>query len=520
MRGGRGDLMTLSVSEIIRGMHWIKPEILLSFFGFVMLILTALFPRDWRKGIGFLSLISILIVLILIPTYIGFKGKEDGKVISGEAQGAFPDIHGRPGFVVDGFSVFFKIVILLSSALAILLSFKYLDYERIQEGEYYALIIFAAVGMMFMASALDFALIYVGLELMALSVYILVGFIKWNRKSNEAALKYFLLGAFSSGILLYGISLVYGVCGTTNLNGIRIAIENGVENYLILETGMIFILVGMAFKIAAVPFHMWTPDAYEGAPTSITAFISTGPKAAAFAILLRVFIEGFVHLQEDWTLLFALIAFASMTLGNITAISQDNVKRMLAYSSIAHAGYALMGVVAFGAAFGDWETKKFGLISVILYTLIYTFMNIGAFGFVVLLRRTQQVGDRLEDFSGLARRNGLAAFVMLIFMLSLAGIPSTAGFIGKWWLFGAAIKANYTWLAIAAVINSAISLYYYMRVVVTMYMGQPREEEKFVFPPGVTSALAISVFFIFLIGLYPGPFIDFARFALLPIAFR
>ena len=511
----------LHLSDIIQSLQWIKPELLLCFFGFIVLILSAIFPLEWRKGIGYISLISVLIVLLLVPTYIHFKGgTEEGKIMAGQSQGAFPDIHGNPAFVVDGFSIFFKIVILISTALTLLLSFKYLDYERIQDGEYYALILFAAVGMMFMASALDFTLLYVGLELMALCVYILVGFIKWNRKSNEAALKYFLLGAFSSGILLYGISLVYGVCGTTNLEAIRIAIENGVQNYLILEIGMILILVGMAFKIAAVPFHMWTPDAYEGAPTSIAAFISTGPKAAAFAILLRIFVQGFIHLEDDWTLLFALIAVASMTLGNITALTQENIKRMLAYSSIAHAGYALMGLVAFGAAFGDWETKKFGLISIILYTLIYTFMNIGAFGFVVFLRRRQQIGDRLEDFSGLAKRNGLAAFTMLVFMLSLAGIPSTAGFIGKWWLFGAAIKSHYTWLAIAAVINSAISLYYYMRVVVYMYMGQSKEESKFEFSYGLVSALALSIIFIFWIGLYPGPFIEFARYALLPIALR
>ncbi len=512
---------SLNISDIIQGLHWIKPELLLSFFGFIILVLAAIFPLEWRKSIGYISFISVIIVALLVPTYISFSGaREEGKIIPGASEGAFLDYQGRPGFVVDGFSIFFKIVILIGSALALLLSFRYLDYERIQDGEYYALILFAAVGMMFMASALDFTLLYVGLELMALSVYILVGFIKWNRKSNEAALKYFLLGAFSSAILLYGISLVYGVCGTTNLEGIRNVIENGIQNYLILETGMILILVGMAFKIAAVPFHMWTPDAYEGAPTSIAAFISTAPKAAAFAILLRVFIQGFIHLQDDWAILIALLAFASMTLGNIIAITQENIKRMLAYSSIAHAGYALMGLVAVGAAFGDWETKKFGLLSVILYTLIYTFMNIGAFGFVVFLRRRQQLGDRLEDFAGLAKRSGLAAFTMLVFMLSLAGIPSTAGFIGKWFLFGAAIKSHYTWLAVAAVINSAISLYYYMRVVVYMYMGQPSEEGKIGFSFGVASALAISVIFIFLIGCYPGPFVRFAQFALLPIVMR
>ncbi len=514
-------MSTLNISDIIQGLHWIKPELLLSFFGFVILILSALFPKYWRKSIGWISLVCILVVLILVPTYIGFSGSQErGKIIAGKMQNAFADMKGQPSFTLDGFAIFFKIVVLIAAALTILLCLRYLDFERVQEGEYYALILFAVVGMMFMASGLDFVLIYIGLELMAISVYILVGFIKWNRKSNEAALKYFLLGAFSSGIFLYGISLVYGVCGTTNLDGIRAAIAAGIENGLILETGIIFILVGIAFKIAAVPFHMWTPDAYEGAPTSITAFISTAPKAAAFAILLRIFIHGFIDLQDDWTLLLALLAFASMTLGNITAILQDNIKRMLAYSSIAHAGYALMGLVAVGAAYGDTETRAFGLTSVLLYMLIYTFMNMGAFGFVIFLRREQFLGDRLEDYAGLAKRSGLSAFIMLVFMIALAGIPPTAGFIGKWWLFGAAIKANYVWLAVAAIINTAISLYYYLRVVVYMYMHQPVEESKFSPPFGVVCTLAIALFFIILIGVYPNPFINFAKFALLPLVLR
>jgi NADH-quinone oxidoreductase subunit N len=361
-----------------------------------------------------------------------------------------------------------------------------------------------------MAGATNFILIYVGMETMALSIYILAGFLKSSRKSNEAALKYFILGAFSSGIFLYGVSLVYGVTGKLNLGAVAQAVVASPDSPLLLM-GIILISVSLGFKVAAVPFHMYIPDAYEGAPTAITAFMATASKAAAFAVLLRVFIVGFGPLSSSWTPLIVLMSAASMTLGNVAAIIQENTKRMLAYSSISHAGFALMGVVAAGQAA---DTAAFGMTAVSLYMLVYTFTTLGAFGLVVMLRRENLIGDLVVDFAGLSRRAPLPAFAMLVFMLSLAGIPLTAGFIGKWYLFGAAIKADYAWLAVLAVVNSAISLYYYVRIVVQMYAKDPLSEERFVMSPAAATAIGIAVFFTILIGIYPEHFISYARLAL------
>src|SRR5205085_2315681 len=283
--------------------------------------------------------------------------------------------------------------------------------------------------------------------------YILTGFLKPSRRSNEAAVKYFLLGAFSLGILLYGMSLLYGLSGTTNLRTIATALV-GQERDPRLVLAVILIVAGMGFKIAAVPFHMWAPDVYEGAPTPVTAFLSVGSKAASFAMLLRIFLEGLPSMNADWRLLFEALAIVTMTVGNIAAVTQTNVKRMLAYSSIAHAGYILIGVVAGTAR---------GVTAMLIYLLIYSFMQLGAFAVVVLLRRRDVIGDELKDFSGLSFRNPFAAFAMLLFMLSLGGIPPTAGFMGKFWLFSAAIDAGYYGLAVIGVLNSAISLYYYVR---------------------------------------------------------
>jgi len=363
--------------------------------------------------------------------------------------------------------------------------------------------------MMFMASALSLLMIFVTLETMALSVYILVGFLKENRKSNEAALKYFVLGAFSSAIFVYGASLVYGSTHSIQLNEIAAAAVPGAAGVNLTMLGLILIVVSLGFKVAAVPFHMYIPDVYEGAPTAITAFISTASKAAAFAVLLRVLLAGFPGMFEYWAPLVALMAAASMTLGNVAAIVQDNMKRMLAYSSIAHAGYILMGVLVAGMP-GD--TGRFGLKAVAIYLLVYTFMNIGAFGMVIMLRRENLVGDLVVDFSGLSKRAPLAAFTMLLFLLSLAGIPPLAGFVGKWYLFGAAIKGHYVWLAVLAVINSAISLYYYLRVVVCMYIREPLNEEPYATSPGLKAALAIAAAMTLLLGIWPEKLLEFASF--------
>ncbi len=493
-------------------LRYILPEIVLTICAFMILGLSTLRDtgrRLWAPGLSILACVMTLLVVLSYPWITSLEWLRTASPATTVFNGMF---------VLDAFAIFFKIIFLVAAILTIMVSSRYLEIEGYQAGEYYALTLFAVVGMMFMASAEDFIAIFVSLETMAISFYILVGFLKGNRKSNEAALKYFLLGSFSTGILLYGISLVYGMTGTTNLAGIarQAAAALGPDTAPIFLLGVILVTVGLGFKIAAVPFHMWAPDAYEGAPTPVTAFLSTASKAAAFVVLVRVFAMAFAGLGDRWATLLAILAVASMTLGNIAAILQDNIKRMLAYSSISHAGYALMGLIAVGLG-GPAGTRDFGLTSVILYIFIYTFVNIGAFALVIMLRREHVVGDRLVDFAGLAQRAPFASFAMLVFMLSLAGIPATAGFVGKWYLFGAAVRADYTWLAVVAVLNSAISLYYYARVVVMMYMREPEDDARLAPSLGQRLAILTCIAFTLVFGIYPQPIVALAQRSILAL---
>jgi NADH-quinone oxidoreductase subunit N len=394
---------------------------------------------------------------------------------------------------VDRFALFFKIVFLVAAAITVLMSTRYLEVEGASPGEYYFLVLCATLGMMIMAGGIDLITIFIGLETMAVSFYILAGFIKPNPRSNEAAVKYFLLGAFSLGILLYGMSLLYGLSGTTALRPMATALL-GQERDPRLVLAVILVVAGVGFKIAAVPFHMWAPDVYEGAPTPITAFLSVGSKAASFAMLLRIFLEGLPTMAADWRLLFYTLAIVTMTVGNLAAVTQTNVKRMLAYSSIAQAGYVLIGVAV--------GTSR-GVSAMLIYLFIYAFMQLGAFAVVVLLRRRDVVGDELKDFSGLNVRQPFAAFAMLLFMLSLGGIPPTAGFMGKFWLFSAAIDAGYVWLAVIGVLNSAISLYYYVRVVVFMYLKRDTTGSEPRTSPALAVALGVAVVATIVLGVYP-----------------
>ena len=358
--------------------------------------------------------------------------------------------------------------------------------------------------MLFMASGVDLITLFIGLETMAVSFYILAGYLKPNQRSNEASVKYFLLGGFSLGILLYGMSLLYGETGTTSLAGIAEALAAGGERSLTLSLALILLVAGMGFKIAAVPFHMWAPDVYEGAPTPVTAYLSVGSKAASFAMILRIFIEGLPGLVADWQVLFWALAAVTMTVGNIAAISQSNIKRMLAYSSIAHAGYILIGVVA--------ATER-GVAAALVYLWVYIFMQLGAFAVVAMLRRQDVIGDELKDLSGLYLRRPLAAVAMLIFMLSLGGIPPTAGFMGKLWLFGAAIESGFVWLAVIFVVNSVISLYYYYRVIVFMWLKDETAGSEIAMNPAMATALVIAVIGSLLFGVYPQALFDHAQVA-------
>ncbi len=451
------------------------PEIIMSLVACVLLSIELFAKEKTKDWLGYLCIGAALAVFYVIPSSQGitFGGM----------------------FISDGYSSYFKFIFLISLVLTVLISFKYLQREDAEYGEYYSLLLFATAGMMLMASSADLILLYLGLELMALSTYILAGIKRHDTKSNEAAMKYFLLGAFSSAILLFGISLLYGLTTSTNIYQIAQYLKQG-ETSITLLIAMIMIICAFAFKIAAAPFHMWAPDVYQGAPTSVTAFFSVGPKAAGFAVIGRVFFIAFETLQPDWAAILIGLAILTMAVGNILAVVQTNIKRMLAYSSIAHAGYALLGIVA-----GTTE----GLNAVMTYLLIYAFMNMGAFAIVILLEK----GESIKDYNGLSKSHPVVAFMMLVFMFSLTGIPPTAGFIGKFNIFMAAINSGYTWVVVVAVFFSSISAYYYMRIVMNMYM-KPMEEEAKIYPdPANGAALLISILMIFVIGVIPSVVIGY-----------
>ena len=456
-------------------------------------------------------LMTVLALLILLADLV-IKRKETIALLSCVGAAAIAFTFGNSQgvtfdgmFISDGYSSFFKILFVLNVILTVLISVKYIGIEKVNFGEYYALILFSSLGMMIMASAGDLIVLYLGLELMALSTYILAGFIRYDVKSNEAAMKYFLLGAFASAFLLYGTSMLYGLTGTTNLKAIAVYIvATGLVGNPFLTLAMVFIVVAFSFKIAAVPFHMWAPDAYEGAPTSITAFMSVGPKAAGFAVMGRVLLDGLYPIRPEWSVILIPIAILTMAVGNIVALSQTNIKRMLAYSSIAHAGYALLGVIAGSAD---------GLASVMTYMLIYAFMNIGAFGVIIMLRTEGFKGDMISDYEGLWYTHPVAASLMIVFMFSLTGIPPTAGFMGKFYLFKSAIDAGYTWLVIIAVIFSAISAYFYLRVVMYMCMREPKQTVELSLSPSMSLAMAITLFGVIAIGVVPSSVIHLAQIA-------
>jgi len=459
--------------------YYILPELVLTAGALLVLIADVALPKAQRAALAWVTLLALGATAVSLTPF---------------ASTRVDVAHGL--MAVDRFALFFKVVFLFAAAITVLMSIRYLAIEGASPGEYYFLILCATLGMFVMAGGIDLITIFIGLETMAVSFYILAGFIKPNQRSNEAAVKYFLLGAFSLGILLYGMSLMYGLSGTTNLRTMA-TVFTGQEQDPRLVLAVILVVAGVGFKIAAVPFHMWAPDVYEGAPTPVTAFLSVGSKAASFAMLIRIFVEGLPSMSGDWRLLFEVLAIVTMTVGNIAAVTQSNVKRMLAYSSIAHAGYIMIGIVAWS------PTNPRGITATLIYLLVYSFMQLGAFAVVVMLRRQDVVGDELKDFSGLHFRNPFAAFAMLLFMLSLGGIPPTAGFMGKFWLFSAAIDAHYYWLAVIGVLNSAISLYYYIRIVVFMYVKKETIGSQPSMSPALAVVLGVAVLGTLVIGVYP-----------------
>jgi NADH-quinone oxidoreductase subunit N len=455
----------------------ILPEIFLSTIAMVLLLINVFVPSERKAYLSYLSLIGIL-----VAGFIVVAGWGDHIVsFSGSV-------------VQDNFATFFKIIFLVSAGLAVLISDQYMEREGCNHGELYPIILFTVVGMMLMASGTDLMTIFLGLEVMSVALYVLAGFNRENSKSNEAGLKYFLLGCFSTGFLLYGMALTYGATGTTNIA--KIAAVVGQMSLpsanIMLVAGMLLMLTGFAFKVAAAPFHMWTPDVYEGAPTPMTAFMSAGPKAAGFAAALRIFLVALPTLQVEWSQVLWVLAVLTMTVGNITALRQDNIKRMLAYSSIAHAGYALVGFTAGNGT---------GTAGILFYMLSYAFMNIGAFAIIILVAKKGETNGNVQDFAGLSNKHPVLAAAMAIFLFSLAGMPPTAGFIGKFYLFSGAIQKGYVWLAVIGVLNSAASVYYYLRVMVYMYMKDSTEEFDWM---QVTAPMALCVAISVLGSLIPG----------------
>jgi NADH-quinone oxidoreductase subunit N len=457
----------------------------------LVLLLDLLPPHTSKTHLGTVALAGLVVALLV------------SLVRWGSGARGFRDM-----VVLDNFALFFHVVIGYAAALVVLLSMDYLRRVGAESGEYYALVLFATTGMLLLASANDLIVIFLGVELMSLSLYVLAGLFKRRPQSGEASLKYFLLGVFASTFLLYGIALIYGAAGSTNIDRITAAVTARPRDPLFL-IGLGLLLAGFGFKISAVPFHMWVPDVYQGAPTSVTALIATGSKAAMFAALVRLVMAGLRGLQADWTILLWALAALTMTVGNVVAIAQSNLKRMLAYSSVAHVGYLLVGVVAGGTP---------GASAVLFYLLAYTFTTAGTFGVLTLCQRAGEEAVEVKDYAGLGRRHPLLALTLTLFLLSLIGIPPLAGFVGKFYLFGSAIRAGHVALAVIGVLNSAVAAYYYLRVVVYMYMQEPEGASATLAPSFAGQlALAIALLGIVLLGVMPAPFVDLAGAAVAPL---
>jgi NADH-quinone oxidoreductase subunit N len=383
------------------------------------------------------------------------------------------------------------------------MSLDYASDNNIAGAEYYSLLLFSTLGMMLMAAAGDLIIVFLGLETMSLAAYVLAGLRRRDPRSNEAAIKYFLLGAFSTGFLLYGIALIYGATGSIKLDAIRAELSTPMSSHPMLSLGLAMLLVGFGFKVAAVPFHMWTPDVYEGAPTPITAFMATGVKLGAFAGFVRIFLVGFLPVSGQWSNALWVIAALTMTAGNLIAVVQTNIKRMLAYSAVAHAGYVLVGMIA---------ASPEGGASVLYYLLAYVFATLGAFGVVVALERRELAGDEIADYRGLSTRSLALAGAMAVFLLSFTGVPPLAGFMGKFYIFSAALRQGYTYLVVIAVMNSVIAAFYYISVTVAMFMEEGGiEPARMTRRPALVATIGLSAIATVLVGVYPAPYMTAAQ---------
>jgi NADH-quinone oxidoreductase subunit N len=462
------------------------PFLVITATGLLVLVLDPLMAPERRDRLPLLSLAGTAIAAAVL-----LLRWDQSEVIFGGMLAA------------DSFAVFFNLLFLLVAGLTLLISIAYIRHTGLEHGEYSALLLFSTLGMMIMASSLDLMTIFLGLETLSISLYVLAGFLRDQLKSNESALKYLLMGAFASGFVLYGIALVYGATGSINLTQVGQTLVLGqASSPTLLRIGMGLLIVGFGFKVAAVPFHMWAPDVYEGAPTSVTAFMIAGTKAAAFAALLRILMTALPAFHPEWSRVLWILAVLTMTVGNVVAIAQSNIKRMLAYSSIAHAGYILVALTT---------GTKLGSGAILFYLAAYIFMNLGAFAVIVALARRGDERLSIDDYGGLGLQHPGLGAAMALFMFSLAGVPPTAGFMGKLYIFSAAIQANYIGLAIIGVANSVVSAFYYLRITVVMYMSSSEGEPA---PPHAAPVLVLAVLIAaggtVLLGLFPSRVLEAA----------
>lgn len=494
--------MPVSIADFFQRSDYLAsvPMLLLTMFAVAILLIDLFLPDEWKWFNAVTAFAGVL-----FSTYGVWEIQRSLEAAHRPAMVAFVQ-----ALLVDHFALYFWYLFLAGAGLSILMSAHYMDVEREHHGEFYALILFSVVGMMCMAAGIDVVLIFIGLELMAISTYVLVGFLRRDRRSNEASLKYLLLGAFSSGIFAYGLSLLYGMTGSTNIVVIRqrlAGIMNAQAGHVdpVLVLALLTVATGLLFKVAAVPFHQWAPDAYEGAPTSITGFMSVAVKSAAWAMLLRILLQGLSPLNKIWVPMFAFVSVITMTGANLAALTQNNLKRLLAYSSIAHVGYMLLGIVAFGSY--SEAGRIDGLKGILIYLLVYTFMNLGAFAVITSLRQRDVIGDEIDDIAGLYHRAPVESVLMLVFLLSLAGIPPLAGFWGKYFIFLGLIETGHYALASLAVLYAVFGLYYYMRIGNAMFMRQPLQKERLKVGPAMAVTLAVTAFATLFIGIMPEQFI-------------
>ncbi|MHB1054630.1 MAG: NADH-quinone oxidoreductase subunit N [Thermoleophilia bacterium] len=470
----------------------IMPELMLIGSAIVILLIDPMLPEDGRRGLSWLGIFAC--VTAALSTWFARI----------DQFSSFSHM-----IALDRFAVYFKILLLVAAILAMLLSEKHLALRGRLLGDYYALVLLATVGMMIMVASIDLITFFVGLELMALSSYLLAGFFRYEERSIEAALKYFLTGSFASLFLLFGMAWLYGMTGATNFREIGDAIRVGPVPHEVLVIAIIMIVAGFGFKIAAAPFHNWAPDVYQGAPTPAAAFLSVGPKIASFAVIIRVFTVMLPGQSQIWVPLVIAMAIATMLIGATMALVQQDLKRMLGYSSIAHVGYLLLALVALGRT-----GRGIGESAILFYLAAYTFMNMGAFGVLVYLANSMKFRDRLDDIAGLAKRFPVVAAVMTVFMLSLAGIPPSAGFMAKFYLLASVVDAGYAWLAVIGVLFSLVSAFYYLRVIVMMYMREPETELE---PTEGGSSwdlnlgLGIAVAGVLVLGILPTPILSAAQ---------